>query len=108
PARDERARHLRLRRRALRLGQAVRGRRRRGLDRDRLRAPVPHRLNRPSEMCSAFCAPEAARQAITETATRERRRAGPAAEAAALMRDPAYVAEAREVAALLEELRGPR
>jgi predicted transcriptional regulator len=51
---------------------------------------------------------EAARQAITETAERERRRAGLAAEAAALARDPAYVREAREVAALMEELRGSR
>lgn len=51
---------------------------------------------------------EAARQAITETAARERRRAGLAAEAAALMADPQYVAEAREVAALMEQLRGPR
>jgi predicted transcriptional regulator len=51
---------------------------------------------------------EAARQAIAETAQRERRRAGLAAEAAALARNPAYGAEAREVAALMEELRGPR
>jgi predicted transcriptional regulator len=51
---------------------------------------------------------EAARQAITETAARERRRAGLAAEAAALMADPAYVTEAREVASLMERLRGPR
>ena len=51
---------------------------------------------------------EAARQAITETAARERRRAGLAAEAAALMANPDYVAEAREVAALMEELRGSR
>jgi predicted transcriptional regulator len=51
---------------------------------------------------------EAARQAIAETAARERRRAGLAAEAATLARDPAYVREAREVAALMEELRGPR
>jgi predicted transcriptional regulator len=49
---------------------------------------------------------EAARQAIAEAAERERRRAGLAAEAAALMRDPAYVAEAREVAELMERLRG--
>ena len=49
---------------------------------------------------------EAARQAISETAERERRRAGLAAEAAALARDPAYVAEANEVAALMEQLRG--
>ena len=51
---------------------------------------------------------EAARQAITETAERERRRAGLAAEAAALARDPAYISEAREVTALMERLRGPR
>jgi predicted transcriptional regulator len=51
---------------------------------------------------------EAARQAIAEAAERERRRAGLAAEAAALMRDPTYLDEAREVAALMEELRGPR
>lgn len=51
---------------------------------------------------------EAARQAIAETAERERRRAGLAAEAAALAQDPAYVSEAREVAALMEQLRGPR
>jgi len=50
---------------------------------------------------------EAARQAITETAERDRRRAGLAAEVAALASDPAYVREAREVAALMEELRGP-
>jgi hypothetical protein len=49
---------------------------------------------------------EAARQAIAETAARDGRRAGLAAEAAALARDPAYVREAREVAALMEELRG--
>lgn len=51
---------------------------------------------------------EAARQAIAETAERERRRAGLAAEAAALARNPAYVREAREVAALMEALRGSR
>ena len=51
---------------------------------------------------------EAARQAIAETAERERRRAGLAAEAIALANDPAYVREAREVAALMEQLRGPR
>jgi predicted transcriptional regulator len=51
---------------------------------------------------------EAARQAIAETAERERRRSGLAAEAAALARDPDYVAEAREVAALMEQLRGTR
>jgi predicted transcriptional regulator len=51
---------------------------------------------------------EAARQAITETAARERRRAGLAAEAAALMANADYLAEAREVAALMEQLRGSR
>lgn len=50
---------------------------------------------------------EAARRAIGETAERERRRHGLAAEARRLMEDPAYVSEAREVAALMEELRGP-
>jgi len=49
---------------------------------------------------------EAARQAIAETAERERRRTGLAAEAAALAKDPAYVREARQVAELMEELRG--
>ncbi len=51
---------------------------------------------------------EAARQAIAETAERDRRRSGLAAEAAALASDPAYVREAREVAAMMEELRGSR
>jgi metal-responsive CopG/Arc/MetJ family transcriptional regulator len=51
---------------------------------------------------------EAVRQAIAETAARDRRKAGLAAEARLLMEDPAYVREAREVAALMEELRGPR
>jgi predicted transcriptional regulator len=50
---------------------------------------------------------EAARQAIAETAERERRRRGLAAEARALMKDRAYVREAREVAELMEQLRGP-
>ena len=50
---------------------------------------------------------EAARQAIAETAERERRRAGLAAEARELMHDEAYVREARDVAALMEQLRGP-
>ncbi len=50
---------------------------------------------------------EAARQAITEAAARERRRAGLAAEAAALIASPEYLAEAQEVAALMEQLRGP-
>jgi len=51
---------------------------------------------------------EAARQAIAETAERERRRAGLAAEAAALAKNPVYVREAREIAVLMEQLRGPR
>lgn len=51
---------------------------------------------------------EAARQAIAETAERERRRAGLAAEARRLMQDEAYVQEARDVAALMEQLRDPR
>jgi hypothetical protein len=51
---------------------------------------------------------EAARQAIAETAERERRRAGLAAEAARLAADPAYVREALEVARLMDELRGSR
>jgi predicted transcriptional regulator len=50
---------------------------------------------------------EAARQAITETAERERRRSGLAAEARRLMQDKEYVREAREVADLMEQLRGP-
>ena len=51
---------------------------------------------------------EAARQAIAETAERDRRRAGLASEALQLSRDPAYVQEALEVAELMEQLRGPR
>lgn len=51
---------------------------------------------------------EATRLAVAETARRDRRRAGLAAEARRLMADPEYVAEAREVAALMESLRGPR
>jgi metal-responsive CopG/Arc/MetJ family transcriptional regulator len=50
---------------------------------------------------------EAARQAIRETAARDRLRNGLAAEARRLMTDPAYVREARDVAAMMEELRGP-
>ncbi len=49
---------------------------------------------------------EAARQAITEAAARERRRNGLAAEARALMEDKGYVSEARDVVSLMEELRG--
>jgi predicted transcriptional regulator len=51
---------------------------------------------------------EAARQAIAETAERDRQRSGLAAEARRLASDPAYIDEAREVAALMEELRGSR
>jgi len=51
---------------------------------------------------------EAARRAITETAERERKRSGLAAEARRLMDDPAYVSEAREVATMMEQLRGSR
>ncbi len=51
---------------------------------------------------------EAARQAITETAERERRRIGLAAEARRLMQNKDYVREAHEVADLMETLRGPR
>jgi predicted transcriptional regulator len=50
---------------------------------------------------------EAARQAITETAERERRRTGLAAEVRALVADKAYVREAQDVVSLMEELRGP-
>jgi hypothetical protein len=50
---------------------------------------------------------EAARQAILETAQRERARRGLAAEVRSLMADPDYADEAREVSALMEELRGP-
>ena len=49
---------------------------------------------------------EAARQAIAETAERDRRRGGLAAEARSLMANEAYIAEAREVAGLMEQLRG--
>ncbi|MFI5039347.1 MAG: ribbon-helix-helix protein, CopG family [Solirubrobacterales bacterium] len=49
---------------------------------------------------------EAARQAIAETATRDRRRAGLAGEARRLMEDPAYLRETQEVASMMEELRG--
>jgi predicted transcriptional regulator len=51
---------------------------------------------------------EAARQAIAETAERERRRRGLAAEVRRLMADESYVAEALEVAGLMEQLRGTR
>jgi len=51
---------------------------------------------------------EAARQAIAETAERDGRRSGLAAEARSLMQNEAYVAEAQEVAAMMEQLRGSR
>jgi predicted transcriptional regulator len=47
---------------------------------------------------------EAARQAIAETAQRDRRRTGLAAKARRLMADPAYLDEVRRVASLIEEL----
>jgi predicted DNA-binding protein len=50
---------------------------------------------------------EAARQAIEEAAERERRRSGLAAEVERLMKDPADVEESREIAKMMEELRGP-
>ncbi|HTZ64710.1 MAG TPA: ribbon-helix-helix protein, CopG family [Solirubrobacteraceae bacterium] len=50
---------------------------------------------------------EAARQAIAETAERDRRRGGLADEARRLMQNESYVQEAREVAGLMEQLRGP-
>ncbi|MEX0973635.1 MAG: CopG family transcriptional regulator [Solirubrobacterales bacterium] len=50
---------------------------------------------------------EAARRAITEAAERDRRRSGLAAETRMLMEDPGYVSEAREVASMMEDLRGP-
>lgn len=49
---------------------------------------------------------EAARQAITETAERERRRDGLASEARRLMQDKSYVREAQVVGELMETLRG--
>jgi hypothetical protein len=49
---------------------------------------------------------EATPQAIAETAERERRRTGLAAEARRLVQDEAYVREAREVAALMERCAG--
>jgi hypothetical protein len=51
---------------------------------------------------------EAARQAIAETAHRERCRGGLAAEARRLTADEAYAKEALEVADLMEQLRGSR
>jgi hypothetical protein len=50
---------------------------------------------------------DAARQAIEETAAQERKRSSLAAEARQLASDPAYVAEAREIVDLMEELSGP-
>lgn len=51
---------------------------------------------------------EAARQAIAETAERERQRGGLADEARRLMQDKRYVQEAQDVAELMETLRGSR
>jgi hypothetical protein len=45
-------------------------------------------------------------KAISEAAQRERRRGGLAAEARRLMQDESYAAEAREIARLMEQLRG--
>jgi predicted transcriptional regulator len=50
---------------------------------------------------------EAARQAIAETAARERRRTDLAAEVRDLVNDGGYAREAEEVVSLMEELRGP-
>lgn len=50
---------------------------------------------------------EAARQAIEETAARERQRQDLGAEARRLAESPGYAEEAREIAAMLEDLRGP-
>jgi predicted transcriptional regulator len=50
---------------------------------------------------------EAARRAITETAERERKRSGLAGEARRLMEDSNWVSEAEDVAAMMEDLRGP-
>jgi hypothetical protein len=50
---------------------------------------------------------EAARQAIEETAQRERKKGGLAAEVQRLMEDPADVAEIRDVLEMMEELSGP-
>ncbi len=49
---------------------------------------------------------EAARQAIAETAERERRRGRLADEAQHLMQDERYVQEAQDVAEMMEALRG--
>jgi hypothetical protein len=50
---------------------------------------------------------EAARQAITETAARERRRGGLASEVRRLIQDEHYAQEAQDVSDLMETLRGP-
>jgi predicted transcriptional regulator len=47
---------------------------------------------------------EAARQAIEETAERERKRDGLAAEVSRLMGDEAWVRESQEIVEMLEEL----
>jgi hypothetical protein len=79
----------------------------------RVPPPVSLRLGRAGAKALADLArlrgisqAEAARQAIEEAAERERNRRGLAAEARRLAQDPAYVQEAREVAELMEELRG--
>jgi hypothetical protein len=51
---------------------------------------------------------EAARQAIEETAKREMRKSGLAAEARRLAADPGYVEEAHEIVEMMEEMSGPR
>ena len=51
---------------------------------------------------------EGARQAIAETAERERHRGRLAAEARRLMADTSYIEEALAVADLMEQLRGTR
>lgn len=50
---------------------------------------------------------EAARQAIEEAAERARRRQNLAAEARELAETPGYAEEARQIVAMLEDLRGP-
>ena len=72
---------------------------------DSARTDCARSTSSPGAAVSAALKP---RRAITEIAARERRHAGLAAEARRLMEDRTYVNEAREVAALMEELRGPR
>ena len=73
-----------------------------------MQARAEHRANDGvrKPQCSERCG-HSWSVAIAETAERDERHAGLAAEARRLMQDPAYVREAREVAALMEELRGP-